>query len=153
MNGCDANYFCVNVCTVMTCTYVLSQDGWWAVKASKRGTVLLVRTMGCRCNGLAQNPGGSSAKGAWLVEFCCGCRQFKDRFLYPQKHCPFMSEGKERDGLSVFVPLCGKTLDMVWLCQQGHTVVGCELSEIAALDFFKENSIPYETRESSMNGP
>lgn len=38
----------------------------------------------------------------------------------------------------VFVPLCGKSLDMVWLRQQGHAVLGVELSPIAVQDFFKE---------------
>ncbi len=39
----------------------------------------------------------------------------------------------------VFVPLCGKSLDMVWLRQQGCAVLGVELSAIAVQDFFKEN--------------
>lgn len=38
----------------------------------------------------------------------------------------------------VFVPLCGKSRDMVWLRQQGCTVLGVELSTIAVRDFFKE---------------
>ena len=29
----------------------------------------------------------------------------------------------------VFVPLSGKSLDMVWLAEQGHRVLGVELSE------------------------
>ena len=32
----------------------------------------------------------------------------------------------------VFVPLCGKSLDLLWLAQQGHTVIGVELSPLAA---------------------
>jgi len=39
----------------------------------------------------------------------------------------------------VFVPLCGKSLDLLWLAQQGHTVIGVELSPLAARAFFKEN--------------
>ena len=39
----------------------------------------------------------------------------------------------------VFVPLCGKSVDMQWLMQQGHPVVGVELSEIAVQAFFGEN--------------
>lgn len=39
---------------------------------------------------------------------------------------------------TVFVPLSGKSRDMTWLAEQGHTVIGVELSEIAIKDFFDE---------------
>lgn len=42
----------------------------------------------------------------------------------------------------VFVPLCGKSLDLLWLASQGHPVVGVELSAIAVDAFFKENRVP-----------
>lgn len=44
-------------------------------------------------------------------------------------------------GERVFVPLCGKSLDMLWLRQQGHGVVGCELSDQAVLAFWEENDL------------
>jgi thiopurine S-methyltransferase len=44
-------------------------------------------------------------------------------------------------GAQVFVPLCGKSLDMVWLAEQGHRVIGAELSEIAVDDFFAERGL------------
>lgn len=37
----------------------------------------------------------------------------------------------------VFVPLCGKSLDLMWLHARGHDVVGVELSPVAVRDFFK----------------
>ena len=40
------------------------------------------------------------------------------------------------DGGSVFVPLCGKSVDMIWLAEQGHRVIGSELSEIGVREFF-----------------
>jgi thiopurine S-methyltransferase len=50
-----------------------------------------------------------------------------------------------RDSL-VFVPLCGKSRDMSWLREQGHRVLGVELSAIAVQAFFKENGhIPKST--------
>ncbi len=47
-------------------------------------------------------------------------------------------------GGRVFVPLCGKTLDLLWLADQGYQVVGIELSPLAAEAFFSENSIEVE---------
>jgi len=39
-------------------------------------------------------------------------------------------------GDRVFVPLCGKSHDMIWLADQGMTVIGNELSSIAIRSFF-----------------
>lgn len=41
----------------------------------------------------------------------------------------------------IFVPLCGKSLDMIWLAGQGHEVIGVELSPVAVNDFFRENGL------------
>lgn len=41
----------------------------------------------------------------------------------------------------VFVPLCGKSRDLVWLREQGHEVIGVELSPIAVEAFFEENGL------------
>lgn len=37
----------------------------------------------------------------------------------------------------IFVPLCGKSIDIVWLADQGHKVIGAELSVIAVAEFFE----------------
>ncbi|XP_038057154.1 thiopurine S-methyltransferase-like [Patiria miniata] len=50
----------------------------------------------------------------------------------------------------IFVPLCGKSKDMKWLADQGHTVVGAELSALAIQDFFKENKVEFTS--SPMEG-
>lgn len=42
-------------------------------------------------------------------------------------------------GSKVFVPLCGKSRDMRWLREQGHHILGVELSEAAVQAFFNEN--------------
>jgi thiopurine S-methyltransferase len=46
---------------------------------------------------------------------------------------------------TILVPLCGKTLDMIFLKEQGFRVIGSEFSEKACLDFFKENNIEFKT--------
>jgi len=41
-------------------------------------------------------------------------------------------------GATVFLPLCGKSLDIHWLLAQGYSVVGAELSEVAVQELFAE---------------
>jgi thiopurine S-methyltransferase len=41
----------------------------------------------------------------------------------------------------VFVPLCGKSLDMLWLAGRGHRVLGVEISEMAAEAFCEEGGL------------
>lgn len=46
-----------------------------------------------------------------------------------------------KQGARVFVPLCGKTLDLIWLAAQGFNVIGNELSTLAVEAFFAENKL------------
>jgi thiopurine S-methyltransferase len=48
----------------------------------------------------------------------------------------------------IFVPLCGKTLDMVWLRGRGHQVLGAEISAIAIEAFCAENGVLARRRAS-----
>ena len=55
--------------------------------------------------------------------------------------------GSER---SVLVTMCGKSVDLLWLCSRGHSVtgvelssIGVELSSIGVEQLFQENSIPH----------
>ena len=43
----------------------------------------------------------------------------------------------------VFVPLCGKSLDLYWLTKKTKKVIGVELVSKAVQDFFAENKITY----------
>jgi thiopurine S-methyltransferase len=47
---------------------------------------------------------------------------------------------------TVFVPLCGKSLDLLWLRDRGHSVVGVELSAVALESFCLEHGIPARRR-------
>lgn len=49
-----------------------------------------------------------------------------------------------KSGARVFVPLCGKTLDLLWLADQGYEVVAIELSPLAVEAFFVENKLAFE---------
>lgn len=56
----------------------------------------------------------------------------------------FWSEISFPENCPVLVPLCGKTPDMIWLRDHGHSVVGIELSEIACNSFFNENNLAFK---------
>lgn len=63
---------------------------------------------------------------------------------YLQRHWPKLALP---DGAKVLVPLCGKSLDLVWLAGLGYRVLGVELSEQAVEAFFSEQSLTPHVRQ------
>lgn len=61
---------------------------------------------------------------------------------------PQLIEGVNRLDLpkdcKTLVPLCGKTLDLLWLLEQNHQVTGVELCPTAIHEFIKENELSPE---------
>ena len=62
-------------------------------------------------------------------------------------------------GSHILVPLCGKSLDLLWLKEQGHKVTGVELSPLAVSSFFHECNLEYSitqprkmTKYTSLDG-
>ncbi|HAW46217.1 MAG TPA: thiopurine S-methyltransferase [Roseovarius sp.] len=51
-------------------------------------------------------------------------------------------------GQRVFLPLCGKAVDIPWLLSRGYRVAGVELSEIAVRDLFAEMGVTPEITET-----
>lgn len=55
---------------------------------------------------------------------------------------PYLRQYWQQLGISaparILVPLCGKSLDLHWLVQQGYQVEGVEISELAVRAFFAE---------------
>lgn len=49
--------------------------------------------------------------------------------------------------IRIFVPLCGKSIDMLWLAGQGHEIVGVELVREAIETFFTVNDLGFTTQE------
>lgn len=55
-------------------------------------------------------------------------------------------------GDRIFLPLCGKTLDIGWLIKQGFRVIGAELSELAIQQLFAElDLVPVITAIGDIN--
>lgn len=49
-----------------------------------------------------------------------------------------------RSGYRVFIPLCGKTVDIPWLVSEGYKVCGAELAEVAIQQLFESMSLEPE---------
>ncbi|MGR8999201.1 MAG: thiopurine S-methyltransferase [Gammaproteobacteria bacterium] len=61
-----------------------------------------------------------------------------------QQHWPALNMSSSG---RVFVPLCGKSKDMLWLLAQGYEVIGVELSPLAVQAFFNENGLSATTSQ------
>ncbi|GAB1595768.1 thiopurine S-methyltransferase [Lysobacter claricitrinus] len=61
------------------------------------------------------------------------------------KHWPALGV---KAGARVFVPLCGKSLDLAWFASQGLRVLGVELSSRAIEQFFDEHGLTPEIATS-----
>lgn len=49
----------------------------------------------------------------------------------------------------ILVPLCGKSLDLLWLAEQGYQVTGIELSEAAVKAFFAESNLAFKVQKDA----
>jgi thiopurine S-methyltransferase len=76
----------------------------------------------------------------WLKRWQEGNIRFHQTRVTPplQRYWPSLSL---QPGSRVLVPLCGKSLDMIWLAEQGFRVLGVELSQLAVEQFFSENDL------------
>uniref|UniRef100_A0A674A8S8 Thiopurine S-methyltransferase n=1 Tax=Salmo trutta TaxID=8032 RepID=A0A674A8S8_SALTR len=45
-----------------------------------------------------------------------------------------------RKGVRFFFPLCGKAVDMKWLADMGHPVVGVDIAEMGSMQFFEDQT-------------
>jgi len=61
---------------------------------------------------------------------------------YYRRLIPSEKKSKPR----IFVPLCGKSLDIAWLSNKGFQVVGLEAVESVVQSFFEENNIPFDVK-------
>lgn len=58
--------------------------------------------------------------------------------VFLQRHWPMLAAPAEA---RVLVPLCGKSLDITWLAERGHRVIGVELTQTAVEAFFSEQGL------------
>jgi len=85
----------------------------------------------------------------WLERWREGRTHFHQQRVTPllQKYWPSLELPA---GSQVLVPLCGKSLDMLWLAAQGLRVLGSELSQLAVEQFFSENDLQPAIHQSAL---
>ena len=82
----------------------------------------------------------------WLQRWTNGEIGFHQQTINPYLRYFYGEKGpapEHREKLSVFVPLCGKSKDMLWLSQNNYRVFAVECSERAVEEFFEENALNY----------
>ena len=75
----------------------------------------------------------------------------KDSWSFPIINTALSAEVYEkftggRKNLDIFLPMCGRSPDIIWLASQGHRVTGVEWVESAVEKFFKENNLEYDVK-------
>lgn len=83
----------------------------------------------------------------WLERWREGQTNFHQTRVTPplERYWPLLSVPR---GSRVLVPLCGKSLDMRWLADQGLRVLGVELSPLAVEQFFEEQGLAPTVHDS-----
>ncbi|XP_064639113.1 uncharacterized protein LOC135494778 isoform X2 [Lineus longissimus] len=66
-----------------------------------------------------------------------------NRFLV--RYFSFLQSGRET--MKILVPLCGKSVAMMWMYKQGNTLVGVEFVEKACIEFFAEQGLAYSKKD------
>lgn len=87
-------------------------------------------------------------KQYWLNKWTANDIRFHQENFHPalEKHIrPRLSQTSEH----VFIPLSGKSRDILWFLKNGCNVIACELSEKACDDFFAENQIPFTKKSAN----
>eukprot|EP00668_Euglena_longa_P043404 GGOE01057671.1.p1 GENE.GGOE01057671.1~~GGOE01057671.1.p1 ORF type:complete len:304 (-),score=25.47 GGOE01057671.1:101-880(-) len=95
---------------------------------------------------------GEGAMGFWGQRWHTNQIPFHQPEVHPalQRHLSKLVAGQP--SAKIFVPMCGKSLDLKFLAGLGHQVVGVEFVRRAIEDFFSENSIAYTVERCSELG-
>ena len=86
----------------------------------------------------------------WVQRWQCGETGFHLPRVHP-KLVQYWAAASPTRAQRIFVPLCGKTQDLLFLAEQAQQVIGVEASELAARAFFAENDLEaIESRQSNL---
>ncbi|XP_048762685.2 probable thiopurine S-methyltransferase [Ostrea edulis] len=83
----------------------------------------------------------------WSYRWGKSHTQFHMPKIHPMLSKHYDTLTGQRKNLRIFLPLCGKAVDMKMLSDEGHDVVGLECAEKGCMEFFQEQNIPYTTTD------
>ncbi len=120
------------------------------LRAQLRATITELRSTGVVASTVERDSEGTTADdpefwhGIWRDGRLGFDQPSPNRFLVEELPARGLDEGGR-----VFVPLCGKSIDMGWIAEQGYRVLGVEVDEGAVRRFFAErDDKPTITTES-----
>ncbi len=67
------------------------------------------------------------------------------------KYLEKLTEGRDWIEPKIFLPLCGKSVDLKWLAEKKLDVTGVEYVEKGVRDFFKEQNLSFSEKNTSKN--
>ena len=87
----------------------------------------------------------------WHEGWETGDTEFHFNAIHPilKRQLDWLLNDKKR--AKIFFPFCGKAVDMKWLYDQGHVIVGVEGVELPVQEFFNESQLEY-TAECTQKG-
>lgn len=94
----------------------------------------------------SDRPDVKAPQDFWVQRWARGETGWHQDAPEPRMVREFESKGSQYR--RVLVPLCGKSLDLLWLARRGLEVIGSEWSAQACREFFEEHRIPFVVQES-----
>ncbi len=82
----------------------------------------------------------------WLERWQQGLTGFHREEVNPYLE-KWIEHAQLKKGATIFVPLCGKTVDLLWLAGLGFKVIGLELSPLAVEQLIDEHKLKMEVRQ------
>ncbi|XP_026887914.2 probable thiopurine S-methyltransferase [Electrophorus electricus] len=81
--------------------------------------------------------------GEWEEKWQKGTTGFHQSHVHRMLESNLQKVVAERQQVRFFFPLCGKAVDMKWLADMGHIIVGVEICEKGIKQFFEEQGLQY----------
>eukprot|EP00088_Acartia_fossae_P043231 TRINITY_DN4551_c0_g1_i5.p1 TRINITY_DN4551_c0_g1~~TRINITY_DN4551_c0_g1_i5.p1 ORF type:complete len:450 (-),score=92.03 TRINITY_DN4551_c0_g1_i5:1172-2521(-) len=80
----------------------------------------------------------------WQARWATGQSQWhsQEPHKFLVKYLDDLKNGQDK--IRIFLPMCGKAGDLMWLYNQGHTVVGVEGVPFVVEQFFRENNLEHD---------